>query len=56
MSVADSLLPQPRLYCCRAVKSMIGETYDSKAQARALGYLSLSWGTGTVVGKHVADI
>ena len=35
----------------RCLKSMIGESCDSAAQARPLSFLSLCWGLGTVVGK-----
>ena len=30
---------------------MIGESYTSKAQARALGLLSTAWGVGAVMGE-----
>ncbi|DBB02074.1 TPA: hypothetical protein ACH3X1_000646 [Trebouxia sp. C0004] len=32
------------------VKSMIGESMDLGTQAKALGYLSLAWGLGTILG------
>ena len=35
---------------CRCLKSMIGESMDLPTQALALGYLSLSWGFGTILG------
>ena len=35
----------------RCLKSMIGESCDSAAQARPLSFLSLCWGLGTVIGK-----
>lgn len=34
----------------RCMKSMIGESMDLPTQALALGYLSLSWGFGTILG------
>ena len=30
---------------------MIGESMDLSTQALALGYLSLSWGFGTILGQ-----
>lgn len=37
---------------CSCLKSMIGESMDLPTQALALGYLSLSWGFGTILGKR----
>ena len=31
---------------------MIGESMDLSTQALALGYLSLSWGFGTILGQQ----
>lgn len=39
-------------FSCRCLKSMIGESMDLPTQALALGYLSLSWGFGTILGMH----
>ena len=30
---------------------MIGESMDLQAQAQAMGYLSLAWGLGTILGE-----
>ncbi len=30
---------------------MIGESMDLGTQAKALGYLSLAWGMGTILGN-----
>lgn len=35
----------------RCLKAMIGESMDMQAQAQAMGYLSLAWGLGTILGK-----
>ena len=32
---------------------MIGESMDLPTQALALGYLSLSWGFGTILGEEL---
>lgn len=40
------------LCLCSCLKSMIGESMDLPTQALALGYLSLSWGFGTILGQH----
>lgn len=40
------------LCLCSCLKSMIGESMDLPTQALALGYLSLSWGFGTILGEH----
>ena len=45
---ASTKLPSGCL--CRCLKSMIGESMDLPTQALALGYLSLSWGFGTILG------
>ena len=35
---------------------MIGESMDLPTQALALGYLSLSWGFGTILGEYVSNL
>lgn len=44
------------LFPCRCLKSMIGESCDTAAQARPLSYLSLCWGLGTVIGEGIPSL
>lgn len=41
------------VWLCRCLKSMIGESCDTEAQARPLSILSLCWGLGTVIGTSI---
>ena len=43
-------------FCCRAVKTVLGESCSAEDQGQALLFLSISWGVGTTIGPTIGGV